>query len=140
MSAEPASPSTRTAAALAAFFHPRAVAVVGASRDPAGIGHRILLALQGSRFSGTIFPVNPHAADVAGLKAFPSLTAVPGPVDLAVIAVPPPLVLSVIDECAAAHVPAVVLITAGFAETGGAGRSLEQQLADRKSTRLNSSH
>lgn len=113
---------------LKPFFHPRTVAVIGASRDPAGIGHRILLSLLGSRFSGPIFPVNPHAADVAGLKAFPSVTAVPGPVDLAIVAVPPHLVLPVIDECAAAHIPAVVLITAGFAETGGSGLSLEQQL------------
>lgn len=131
MSAQPASRHSRAASPLTSFFHPRAVAVVGASRDPAGIGHRILLALLGSRFSGTIFPVNPHAADVAGLKTFPSVTAVPGPVDLAIVAVPPHLVLSVIDECAAAHIPAVVLITAGFAETGGSGRSLEQQLSQK---------
>lgn len=128
MSAQTASLGSSAAASLHSFFHPRTVAVVGASRDPGGIGHRILLSLLGSRFSGTIVPVNPHAADVAGLKAFPSLTAVPGPVDLAIVAVLPHLVLSVIDDCAAAHIPAVVLITAGFAETGEAGRSLEQQL------------
>ena len=128
MSAQPASPHSRAGSPLTPFFQPRSVAVVGASRDPAGIGHRILLALLGSRFSGSIFPVNPHAAEIAGLKAFPSLTAAPGPVDLAIIAVPPALVLSVIDDCAAAHVPAVVLITAGFAETGGSGLALEQHL------------
>ena len=131
MSAQPASRHSRAAASLDSFFHPRAVAVVGASRDPVGIGHRILLALQGSRFPGAIFPVNPHAAEVAGLKAFPSLTAVPGPVDLAIIAVPPHLVLSIIDDCAATHIPAVVLITAGFAETGGSGLSLEQHLREK---------
>ena len=128
MSAQPASPHSRAGSPLTPFFKPRSVAVVGASRDPAGIGHRILLALLGSRFSGSIFPVNPHAAEIAGLKSFPSLTAAPGPVDLAIIAVPPALVLSVIDDCAAAHVPAVVLITAGFAETGGSGLALEQHL------------
>ncbi|MDP3091410.1 MAG: acetate--CoA ligase family protein [Nitrospira sp.] len=116
---------------LKPFFHPRTVAVVGASREPAGIGHRILLALLGSQFPGTIFPINPHATEVAGLKTFPSLTVVPSPVDLAIIAVPPQLVLSVIDECAAAHIPAAVLITAGFAETGEAGLSLEQQLQEK---------
>lgn len=128
MSAEPASRHSRPGSPLTPFFHPRTVAVVGASRDPSGIGHRILLALLDSRFSGTIFPVNPRATEVAGLKTFPSLIAVPAPVDLAIVAVPPQLVLSVIDECAAAHIPSVVLITAGFAETGGSGRSLEQQL------------
>ena len=123
-------PSTEfpTPHSLKPFFHPRTVAVVGASRDPSGIGHRILLALLGGRFLGTIFPVNPHATEVAGLKAFPSLTAIRAPIDLAIVAVPPHLVLSVIDECAATHIPAVVLITAGFAETGGSGLSLEQQL------------
>ncbi len=127
----PPSSDRSTARSLKPFFCPRSVAVIGASRDPGGIGHRILLSLLGSRFSGTIVPVNPHATDVAGLKAFPSLTAVPGLVDLAIVAVPPQLVLSVIDECAAHHVQAVILITAGFAETGGAGRSLEQQLQER---------
>lgn len=131
MTAQPASRHPRVASPLTSFFHPRAVAVVGASREPAGIGHRILLSLLGGRFPGTIFPVNPHATAVAGLKAFPSLTAVPGPVDLAIIAVPPHLVLSVIDECAATHIPAVVLITAGFAETGGSGLSLEQHLQEK---------
>ncbi|MEK7868876.1 MAG: CoA-binding protein, partial [Nitrospirota bacterium] len=115
MSAQPAARQSRAAASLNSFFHPRTVAVVGASREADGIGHRILLALLGNRFSGAIFPVNPHASEVAGLKAFPSLTAVPGPVDLAVIAVPPDVVLAVIDACAAKQIQAVVLITAGFA-------------------------
>ncbi len=131
MSAQPASRYSRAGSPLTPFFHPRAVAVIGASRDPTGIGHRILLALLSGQFPGRIFPVNPHAAEIAGLKAFPSLTAVPDPVDLAIVAVPPALVLSVIDDCAAAHVPAVVLITAGFAETGGAGLSLEQHLREK---------
>ena len=131
MCAEPASPSSRTVASLNAFFHPRTVAIVGASREPTAIGHRILLALLASRFSGTIIPVNPRATEVAGLKTFPSLTAVPGSIDLAIIAVPPQLVLSVIDECAAKQVPAAILITAGFAETGEAGLLLEQQLHEK---------
>ncbi|HET7438248.1 MAG TPA: acetate--CoA ligase family protein [Nitrospira sp.] len=116
---------------LKPFFRPRAVAVVGASREPAGIGHRILESLQGSGFTGSVIPVNPHATKIAGLRAFPSLPAIPDPVDLAIIAVPPSLVLRIIDDCAAKKVPAVVLITAGFAETGGSGTSLEQQLRDR---------
>jgi len=113
---------------LKPFFYPRRIAVVGASRTPTGIGHRILESLQKGGFSGTILPVNPHATAIAGLLAFSSLKAIPDPVDLAVIAVPPHTVLSVIDDCAAMRVPAVVLITAGFAETGGSGTSLEEQL------------
>jgi acetyl coenzyme A synthetase (ADP forming)-like protein len=113
---------------LKPFFYPRTVAVVGASRDETAIGYRVLESLKRSGFAGSIIPVNPHATRIAGLRAFPSLKAVPGPVDLAVIAVPSQLVLPVIDDCAAKQIPAVVLITAGFAETGGQGRSLEQQL------------
>jgi acetate---CoA ligase (ADP-forming) len=113
---------------LKPFFYPRHVAVVGASRKPTGIGHRIMQSLREGGFAGAIIPVNPHAAEIAGLQTFPSLRAVPCPVDLAIIAVPSDCVLSVIDDCAAMRVPAVVLITAGFAETGGSGISLEQQL------------
>jgi acetyl coenzyme A synthetase (ADP forming)-like protein len=113
---------------LKPFFHPRSVAVVGASRERTAIGHRIIESLQGGGFQGSIIPVNPHAAEIAGLRTFPSLSAIPGPVDLAVISVPSQLVLTVIDDCAAKHVPAVVLITAGFAETGDSGSWLEEEL------------
>ncbi|HSF68815.1 MAG TPA: acetate--CoA ligase family protein, partial [Nitrospira sp.] len=113
---------------LRPFFFPRRVAVVGASREPTAIGHRILESIQGGGFTGSIIPVNPQAGEIAGLQTFPSLLALPDPVDLAIIAVPSHLVLSVIDDCAAKQIPAVVLITAGFAETGKAGNLLEQQL------------
>jgi acetyl coenzyme A synthetase (ADP forming)-like protein len=113
---------------LKPFFHPRSVAVVGASRERTAIGHRIIESLQGGGFTGSIFPVNPHADGIAGLRTFPSLRAIPDPVDLAVIALPSHLVLTAIDDCAAKHVPAVILITAGFAETGETGSQLEAQL------------
>ncbi|HXV68238.1 MAG TPA: acetate--CoA ligase family protein, partial [Nitrospira sp.] len=124
---------------LKPFFYPRYVAVVGASREQNAIGHRILVSLQESGFTGSIIPVNPHATEIAGLRAFPSLKAIPDPVDLAVVSVPSHLVLQVIDDCTAKQIPAVVVITAGFAETGGTGTSLEQQLREkvhRHGTRL----
>ncbi|TKS61236.1 MAG: hypothetical protein EWM72_00723 [Nitrospira sp.] len=127
----PQSPHRSTVESLKPFFHPRTVAVIGASRDPQSIGYRIVEALQGSRFVGAIFPINPHATEIAGLRVIPSLAAVPGPVDLAIIAVPPNAVLGVIDDCAAKQVPATILITAGFAETGGSGTSLEQHLREK---------
>lgn len=113
---------------LKPFFHPRTVAVIGASRNQAAIGHRLVESLRGSRFGGAIIPVNPYAAEIAGLRVAPSLSAISGPVDLAVIAVPPQVVASVIDDCGSKKVPAVVLITAGYAESGDVGISLEQQL------------
>ena len=116
---------------LKPFFYPGSVAVIGASREEASIGYRLLESLQGSHFTGTIIPVNPHATEIAGLRTFPSLQDIPSQVDLAVIAVPAGLVLSIIDDCAAMQVPAAILITAGFSETGGFGTSLEQQLRER---------
>lgn len=116
---------------LTPFFHPRTIALVGASRGQASIGYRLLESLQGSHFPGSIFPVNPHTTEIAGLRTYPSLLNIPVPIDLAVIAVPAGLVLSIIDDCAAKQVPAVILITAGFAETGGAGSSLEEHLRER---------
>lgn len=116
---------------LKPFFYPRHVAVVGASRKPTGIGHRIIESLQQGGFSGSIVPVNPHATKIAGLRAFPSLKAVPGPVDVAIVVVPANAVLAVIADCADKQITAVILITAGFAETGGSGISLEEQLCAR---------
>ena len=116
---------------LTPFFHPRTIALVGASRGQASIGYRLLESLQGSHFPGSIFPVNPHTTEIAGLRTYPSLLNIPVPIDLAVIAVPAGLVLSIIGDCAAKQVPAVILITAGFAETGGAGSSLEGHLRER---------
>lgn len=116
---------------LKPFFCPRTIAVVGASRQNDRIGHRVLTSVLGGGFTGSVIPVNPHADEIAGLQAFPSLTAIPGPVDLAVIAIPPPLIASIIDDCAAKQVPAVILITAGFAETGDSGVTLEAQLLDK---------
>ena len=127
----PQSPHHSTVDSLKPLFHPRSVAVIGASRETSHIGYRLLESLQGSRFAGTIIPVNPYAIEIAGLPVFPSLRSIPGPVDLALIAVPPNAVLAVIDDCAAKQVPAAILITAGFAETGTLGISLEQQLREK---------
>ena len=125
-------PHNRSAAeSLKPFFHPRSVAIVGVSRQEGGIGRRVLESLQSGGFTGPIIPVNPHATEIAGLPTFPSLTAISTPIDLAIITVPAQLVLTVIDDCAAKKVPAAVLITAGFAETGREGALLEAQLQAR---------
>jgi acyl-CoA synthetase (NDP forming) len=120
-----------TAASLRPFFAPRSVAVIGASRDPRSIGFRLLDALLAGGFQGPVFPVNPHAPAIHALRTYPSVADVPGPVDLAVIAVPPAAVLGVVDECAASGVPALLVITAGFAEVGPEGLALQNQLLDK---------
>jgi acetyl coenzyme A synthetase (ADP forming)-like protein len=120
-----------TAASLRPFFHPRSVAVVGASRNPTSIGYRILEALVVNRFHGPVYPVNAKAAVVGCIRAYPSLRELPEPVDLAIVAVPRDAVLPVVDDCAARGVRALVVITAGFAEVNAEGRALQQALVNK---------
>jgi acyl-CoA synthetase (NDP forming) len=116
---------------LQPFFRPRAIAVVGASRRPGSIGARLLETMIRCGFHGKLYPVNPHAQSVADLPAYRSVRDIPAEVDLAVIAVPPEAILEVVDDCATRAVPALLVITAGFAETGTAGAALQQALLDR---------
>ncbi len=124
----PLQTSPDPAAALRAFFSPAAVAVVGASRDPSRVGARLLDALQSSRYQGELYPVNPHATEIQGLRAWPSVRAIPGPVDLAVVAVPRDTVLEVAKDCADKGIRALLVITADFAETGPEGRAAQERL------------
>lgn len=120
--------STAPADPLHALLQPSSVAVVGASRDPSRIGARLLDSLLSGRYQGALYPVNPHAAEIQGLKAWPSVRAIPGPVDLAVVAVPRDAVFEVVADCADKGVRAVVVITADFAETGPEGRAAQDRL------------
>ena len=120
-----------TAASLRPLFAPRAVAVVGASRDRASIGRRILEALAAAGFPGPVYPVNPHAAEINGVPALRSARDLPADVDLAIVAVPSTAILAVVDDCAAAGVKSLVVITAGFAEVGAGGLALQDQLLER---------
>ncbi len=120
-----------TAASMQSLFRPRSVAVVGASRNPDSVGHRILTALLGNRFAGPVYPVNPEAGHVAAVRAYPSIGDIGAEVDLAVIAVPARAVPDVVEQCAEAGVKALVVITAGFAETGEDGRRRQDELRDR---------
>jgi len=120
-----------TAASLRWFFKPASVAVVGASRNPSNIGHRILDALVMNRFQGPVYPINPKAKVIGSMPAYASLSKLPEPVDLAIIAVPPGAVLDTIDECAQCGVKVVIVITAGFAEAGPEGKSLQKQLVEK---------
>ncbi len=116
--------------ALDVIFHPRSVAVVGASRDEGKIGHVILHNLLSGRFEGTVYPVNPTATAVHGVRAYPSLLAIPDPVDLAIVVVPGAAVEAVFQECVAKGVRGAVVISAGFGEVGGEGSLREQRLVE----------
>ncbi|MDH3254963.1 MAG: CoA-binding protein, partial [Acidobacteriota bacterium] len=113
------------------IFSPRSIAVVGASRRRDSIGFSLLHNLVVSEFQGAIFPVNPKASSIHSLKAYPSIGAVPDPVDLAIIVVPRDAVFPVVDECLAAGVKGLIVITAGFAETGVDGAELERKLVEK---------
>jgi len=119
-----------TMVSLRAFFQPRAVAVVGASRDPSSIGYRILEALVVNRFAGPVYAVNSSATLVGSLRAYPSVCDLPEPVDLAIVAVPRDAVPAVVDDCAARGVRALVVITAGYAEVGPEGHELQRRLVE----------
>ena len=111
---------------LSAVFEPRRVALVGASDQPGKTGELFWRNLSG--FPGEVVPVTRSAPTVAGHKAYPTLMAVPGHVDLAVVVVPAPAVPTVMRDAAAKGVPAVVVISGGFAESGPEGRRLQDDL------------
>jgi acetate---CoA ligase (ADP-forming) len=113
------------------ILRPRSIAVVGASRRPGSIGRELLHNLIEFDFRGKLFPVNPKADFIHSIKAFPSVSDIPDPVDLAVIVVPREMVLDVVDDCGKKGVKGLVVITAGFAETGEEGRKLEAGLRER---------
>ncbi|MBI2467030.1 MAG: GNAT family N-acetyltransferase, partial [Candidatus Rokubacteria bacterium] len=115
--------------ALRWFFAPRAVAVVGASRQRGTIGGETFQNLLRYGFDGPVYPVNPAATVVQSVPAYPSLDAIPGPVDLAVVAVPAAQVIVVAEQCARKGVRALVVISAGFAEIGEEGRARQTELA-----------
>ena len=116
-----------TAASLRPLLEPRAVAIVGASREASSIGRRVLDALMSAGYKGQVYPVNPRAMEIAGLKAYESARDLPAGVDLAVVAVPTATVLSVVDG-ARQRVKSLVVITAGFAE--GGAETLQEQLTE----------
>jgi acetyl coenzyme A synthetase (ADP forming)-like protein len=118
-------------ASMQAFFEPRTVAVIGADRTRGRIGSEILNNLQESGFRGQIVAVNPNATSIQGVPSYPRVTDVPGDVDLAVIVVPAARVDGVVDDCLAKGVKALVVISAGFSETGAAGRAREAALVEK---------
>ncbi len=113
---------------LDAFFRPQSVAVIGASREPEKLGYAVLANLKNGGFAGQLYPVNPKADQILGLKAYPSVLDIPGQVDLAVIVIPYRFVPPALEECGQKGIPAVVVITAGFREAGREGLEREREL------------
>lgn len=115
--------------ALEPFFAPAAVAVFGASDDPTRVGGRPLHGMRLAGYAGAVYPVNPRHATVQGLRCYPDLDAIPGLVDLALVALPAHAVRDVVARCAARGVRAMTIFSSGFAEVGGGGAALERDIA-----------
>ncbi len=112
------------------FFNPQSVAIVGASENPQKLGHQVLANVIYSGFKGPIYPINPKASEILGLKCYASLLDVPGPVELVTILVPSKAVAAVMEEAGQKGAKGAIVITAGFREAGGEGVQMEQQLLD----------
>jgi acyl-CoA synthetase (NDP forming) len=114
---------------LQKLFYPRAVAIIGASKDAAKTGGRPIAQNRDLGFAGRIYPVNPGAAEIQGLKAYPSVQAIPDELDCAIISVPAPAVPAAVEACAEKRVPLAIVFSSGFAEYSDAGRQTQERLA-----------
>ncbi len=110
------------------IFYPKTIAVIGASEKPGKVGRGIMDSLMSSEREVKIYPVNIREKEILGLKAYKSILEVPDEIDLAVIAVPAKVVPQVMRECTEKKVKGVIIISAGFSETGEEGRKLEEEI------------
>ena len=115
---------------LTPLLAPRSVAVFGASNDPERISGRPLRYFLEAGYSGPLYPINPNRATVQGVPAYPDLASVPGRVDFALIAVPAALATEALEASIAKGVRAIVMFTAGYAETGEEGREAQEHIAE----------
>lgn len=115
---------------LDVFFRPRSVALIGATEKPGSVGRAIFANLQENSFGGPLYGVNPKYASVLGTPCFPSVGSISQTVDLAVVVVPAGCVPQVVRDCAEKGVRGIVVISAGFRETGPKGVALEREIVD----------
>jgi len=113
---------------LEKFFAPQSVAIVGASQKKGKVGHEILTSIIAGGYQGEVFPVNPNAETIEGLKCYPDLASIGQVPDLVVIVVPAKVVPGIMRQCADIGVKSAIIITAGFKEVGEEGRKLEQEI------------
>jgi len=113
------------------LFDPKSIAFVGASNSPKKWGFIVLKNLMNGGYQGPVFPVNPREKVVLGMKTYNQVKDIPGTPDLAVIVIPPPAVPRAIDDCVEKGIRAGVIITAGFAEVGGDGEKLQNEMVEK---------
>lgn len=117
-------------AVLDVFFKPKSIAVIGATRDPKGLGGSVLNNIINAGYPAPIYPINPKATEIAGLKAYPTVLDVPGEVDLAAVTTPARFVPQVTEECGRKGCRGMIIISAGFREVGPEGRKLEREIGE----------
>lgn len=115
---------------LDAIMQPKSIAVIGASTKEGAVGNEILSNLIKYGFTGDLYPVNPKADEICGLKVYKNVLDIPGSVDMAVIIIPKDFVPAAIDECAKKGIKGLVIISAGYKETGAEGLKVELELRD----------
>jgi acetyltransferase len=117
---------------LYAVFNPKSIAIIGASRNPTKIGHVVLKNHLDGGFGGKIYPINPEAEEILGLKCYPSVSAIGKKVDTAIISIPSKMVAAALEDCGKAGVRGAVVITGGFSEVGNAeGEAELVRIADK---------
>jgi acetyltransferase len=113
---------------LNAIFSPESVAIIGASNTPGKVGHDIFANILRGGYTGTLYPVNPKARSILSVKAYPSISDIPDPVDLAIIILPPKASLAAVEESMRKGIKGVVIVSAGFREVGDEGLEIENNI------------
>ena len=114
------------------IFNPQRIAVIGASDRENSVGFKLLRNLIGVGYKGVVYPVNLFRPTVQGITAYPNIKRIPRQVDLAIVATPAHTVPQIIEECGAAGVSGVIIVSAGFKEAGEEGKALEKQILKHK--------
>lgn len=112
------------------LFNPKSIAVIGASRQEGKVGHSVLKNLLQYGYPGKIYPINPKAEEILRTRTYSTIFAVEGEIDLAVVAIPSQFVPSILKDCVSKKIGAVVIISAGFKESGKQGSQLERELVE----------
>ena len=110
---------------MKSLFEPRTIAIIGVSKNPDKVGHKILHNVIGSGYKGNVYPVNPKGGEILGLKVYPDLDSIDGPIDVAVISVPARFVLDTLKNCAKNYVKIATIISSGFSEVGNLDKERE---------------
>ena len=121
------------------LFYPKSIAVIGASGTPGKLGWNVFTNLVSHKFGGKLYPINPRADEICGHKTYPRISAVPEPVDVAIVLVSAGVTPDVVEECCKCGVRYIVVESAGFAELGDEGKKIElnmKEIADRYGVRL----